>query len=298
MFPSLRSSGNRKLRAALAILATVAGLSALGGSAQAAVIDNFNFYMNNDAEVTFNDGNVAWDWSHGTLTAQVTGDLQVVGGDDASYRVRVDSYDIANAKIGASAYDTTDPHGHHLFTNAEKHFAIDMTATAASNVAYVKVALEKQSDDRWNTKQYYNVVPLTHADDVKIIAAGVDIGGSRFDDATHEPSTSATVSWKIGSDGKLTATYHGWLHLEPSFYKGTARVKICALNGAGKVLASADGHAYSQITPAYEADEDTLSVTTADATRLQVKMQTLGTDPYTGDPVWRDAGEQTVSVGE
>jgi hypothetical protein len=287
MFPSLRHSDNRKLRAAVAILATVAGLSALGGSAQAAVIDNFGFYMNNDAEVTFNDGNVAWDWSHATLTAQVSGDLQVV-----------DSYDIANKKLGPSVYDTSDPHGHHLRTNNEKHFAVDMTATPGSSIAYVQVALEKESEDTWRTKQYYNVVPLTHHDDVQILAAGVDVGGSIFDNANHEPSGSATVSWKIGSDGKLKATYHGWLHLEPIFFQGTVRVEIRALNDAGKVLATADGPAYSQKTPAYEADENTLSVETADATRLKVKMQTLGTDPYTGDPVWRDAGEQTVSVAE
>jgi hypothetical protein len=289
----------RTLKTATAILAATAGVSAFAGSAQAAVVDNYPFYMNSDSEVTFSGGNVKYDWSHSTVSAQVTGTLNVVNGDDASFRVRVDSYDIHNNLLGASAYDTANPDGHHLHTDKATSFPVDMSATAAPSIAYLKVALEKKSANTWKTRSYYNVTLLLHPDDVKILGTGIDVGGNGFDRAKHEPTNSASVSWSIGSDGKLKATYHGWLHLDHGFSPLYGRVVIRALNAAGKALDTAEGASWQPITLAYESHEETLSVESADATRLQVAMQTAaGTDPVTGDLAWRDAGTQTVSVAE
>jgi hypothetical protein len=282
-------------KALLATLATAAGVSALAGSAQAAVYQNSYFYMNSDPEVSLMQGNLANDWSHGTITPRVTGDLTVVNGDDASYRVRVDSIDLDNAVVGTTYYNPR-PKG---FKDDDEHdFAVDMTATAAPNLGEVEIALEKKGSDTWVEKSHFYLPVLKYpkSDDVQILDTGIDVGGSLFDSATHAPVDSAKVSWHIGDDGKLTASYDGYLHLEPRFYPGIARVQIRALNDAGKVLATDTGPAHYQNTPVYQSDEDELSVTTTDATRLKVKIQVQ--DRYT--QAWTDlpGDEQTVSVAD
>jgi hypothetical protein len=173
-----------------------------------------------------------------------------------------------------------------------------MAATAAPNLYEVEIALEKNSSGTWKEKShfYLPVIRYPRSDDVKILDTGIDVGGSAFDSAAHEPVDSAKVSWHIEDDGKLTASYHGFMHLESRFYPGIARVQIRALNGAGKVLDTDTGPAHYQNTPVYQSDEDTLSVTTADAARLKVKIQTQ--DRYTGAWVDLPGDEQTVSVAE
>jgi hypothetical protein len=204
--------------------------------------------------------------------------------------VHVDSLDIANNVLG-STYYTPKPDG--FKDDAEHDFAVDLQATPAPNVTSIKIMLEKDSSGTWKEKDHNYIAVFTHADDVKILDKGVDVGGRSFDSVAHEPVDSADVTWDIEDDGQLTANYHGYMHLEPRFYPGTARVQIRALNNAGKVLATATGDAHNQQTPVYEFDEDELSVTTADATRLKVKIQTL--DPF-GDWIDVTGDEQIVSV--
>jgi hypothetical protein len=289
---------NPKLtKSLLAILATAAGVTALSGSAQAAVYQNSYFYMNRDTagEVSLMQGNLANDWSHSTISPEVTGDLKVVNGDDANFRVRVDSIDLDNNVIGTTYY-TPKPNG--FKDDAEHHFAVDMSGTAAPNLGEVEIALEKNSSGTWKEKDhfYLPVIRYPKADDVKILDTSIDVGGSGFSSFTHEPTDSAKVSWHIEDDGQLTASYDGWLHMEPDFFRGRARVMIRALNGAGKAVAKQAGPARYQQTPEYQSDEDKLSVTSADAARLQVAIQEW--DDYLQE--WTDiAGDvQTVGVGD
>jgi hypothetical protein len=291
---------HRTLSTALAILTTAAGASALAGSAQAAVIQNSWFSMIGDpaGEISLPGGNVAYDWSHGNTTAHVTGTVKVVKGDDASYRVRIDSLD-ENSDVLGTTYDTTKPKGHHYLDDAEHEFSVDMYGTSAPNVKSVKIALEKMSGDNWNEKDHVYWPVFTPAqDDVQILDAGVDVGGSGFDHATHQPTGPAKVSWQIDDTGALKATYEGSVHLESKFFGVKARVQLRALNNAGKVLATDNGDAHWQPTPAYQFDSDTLSVTTTEATRVKVKLQTSTDDDAQGNPIWQDVpgDEQIVSV--
>src|SRR4051794_486520 len=70
----------RKLIATLAMISATAGVSALASSAQAAVVDNDPLALLSDSEVTLTDGNVAFDWTQGTVTPRLTGRLNVVHG--------------------------------------------------------------------------------------------------------------------------------------------------------------------------------------------------------------------------
>jgi hypothetical protein len=288
---------HRKLTTMLAIVAGAAGFSALAGSAHAAVIQNFWLDMENDpaGEVSLTDGNLSYDWSHGIITPKVHGTFKVVNGDDANFRVHVDSMDSAGSVIG-STYYTPQPGG--FKNDAEHDFSFDMTATMAANVASVKIALEKDSSGAWKDKDHaYVPVFYPRTDDVKITDAGIDLGGYGFDALTQQPSDSAKVSYKIEADGKLTMSYAGYLHLGSDFYPRVARVQIRAIGDAGKVFATKNGPARYQLTPAYlRADEDQLSITTADATQLKVKIQEK--DPYTGDWVDLPGDAQTVNVAE
>ena len=288
----------RRIKTATALLATAAGVAAFAGSAQAAVVDNYWLDMSGNPDLQFRDGNMAFDWEHSVTSGHLTGTMKVIkNGDNASFRVALKSYDINNNQIGDTVYD--DPDGTPVHTTGSKDIPVDMDAVAAPGVTQVKVLLQKKgTTDNFVTKDYTYATVLTHSDDVTILGSGIDVGGWGFDETTGLPTAAASVSWKIGADGQLTANYHGWLDLDSIFYRGVGRVEIRALNNAGKVLATAVGPAHQLTTPAFEAFEDTLSVTTADAIRLKVKMQTEGTDPYTGDPVWFDAGEQIVSVAE
>jgi hypothetical protein len=285
----------RTLKTATAVLAATVGVSAFAGSAQAAVFQNQYFYLDRDpdGEVSLMDGNVANDWSHSTISPHVTGTFKVVSGDDANFRVRVDSRDSDDDVIGTTYY-TPRPNG---FKNDGEHdFAVDMYATPAPNIADVEIAVEKLRNGTWKEKDHWHATVFTSHDDVKILDTGIDVGGSSFDAVAHEPFASATVNWDIEDDGRLTAKYHGFLHLESNFYPGVARVQIRALNDAGKVLATATGDAHYQNTPAYTSGEDELSVTTADATRLKVKIQKQ--DQYTHDWIDLPGDEQIVNVAD
>jgi hypothetical protein len=288
----------RRIKTATAFLAVAAGVSAFAGSAQAAVVDNYGFSMWGNPDLQFSDGNMAFDWEHSVTSGHLTGTMKVIkNGNNASFRVALQSYDINNKQIGDTVYDDAD--GTPVHTNGSKDIPVDMDAVSGPGVTQVKVLLQKKgTTDKFITKDYTYATVLTHPDDVTILGSGIDVGGWGFDTTTGEPTAPATVWWKIGADGQLTANYHGWLDLDSIFYRGVGRVEIRAINNAGKVLATADGPAHQLTTPAFEPFEDTLSVTTADAIRLKVKMQTQGTDPYTGDPIWLDAGEQIVTVAE
>jgi hypothetical protein len=173
---------------------------------------------------------------------------------------------------------------------------VDMDATAAAGVRQVKVLLQKQvAGGSFVTKDYTYATVLTHSDDVTILGSGIDVGGRGF--SNHKPDGPASVYYTFEDDGELTPHFTGTLHLDHGFWPGYGRVQIRALNNAGKVLATANGDACHPDDLAYYSCDYALSVTTADATRLKVKMQTSATgDDDDWDDV--DGGEQIVNVAE
>jgi hypothetical protein len=278
----------------LALVATAAGVAALSGSAQAAVYQNSYFYMNSDPEVSLMEGNLANDWSHSIVSPQVTGDLKVVNGDDANFRVRVDSINLDNDVVGTTYY-TPKPNG--FKDDAEHHFDVNMAATPGPDLGEVEVALEKESSGTWKEKShfYLPVIRNPRSDEVKIVDTAIDLGGYGFNALTQAPDNPASITWLIQPDGRLTANYSGYLYLGSDFFPKRARVMIRALNNAGKVLDKAAGAAQYQQTPEFmTSPQEALSVTSSDATRLQVAIQEW--DDYLNDWVDIAGDRQTVSV--
>jgi hypothetical protein len=158
----------------------------------------------------------------------------------------------------------------------------------------VQVVLEKQGTGDWRTRDTYNVDLLLQTDEVRILGVGIDVGGPNF--ANGAPTDSAIVWWKIGDDGKLTATYTGWLHFKR--FDRPGRVVIKAINSlTGVEAARAEGDSHTPRDDAHYSYVDTLSVE-SDATGLEVVMQSYSTDPDTGQGVWTDVHSQTVNVAE
>jgi hypothetical protein len=265
-------------------------------SSPGVVVYTEQFEVTGDSEVTLNDANLTFEWSNADVKPQLTGTLHVVNGINARYRVRVDCYDRLSNKIG-TAYDNTDGTPIHA---SPKDIPVDMTGNAAPNVYYVKVALEKQgTSPNWHSRDAYDIFMRLSDDEVRILGDGIDIGGPDFSNGA--PTDSATVSWNIGDDGKLTATYSGYLHFKKFDRPGRVVVRaINTLTGAEAARAEGDSH-----TPAdnghYRYPEtggpETLTVESY-ATNLQVIMQSFSTDPETGQGTWSDVHSQTVSVAE
>jgi len=264
-------------------------------STPSALVDNDPFptmFHDPDSEVTFTDGNIAWQWGNGTVTPRLTGTLHVVNGDDARFRVRVDSYDANNNKVG-TAYDKDN--GHPIHTDDPKDIAVDMNGAAGPNVRRAVVALEKQGTSaKWKTKDESDVLELdTFDDSVTIRGSGIDVGGADF--ANGAPTGPATVSWRFGDDGTLTATYTGYLHLT-NFHQGSGRVVIRAINSlTGRASATAEGDTHTAEDNGHHAYQDTLAVV-SDVAELEVAMQSWVTDPETGQGSWTDVDSQTVNV--
>jgi hypothetical protein len=262
------------------------------------IVDNDPFptlYHDPDSEVTFSGGNVAWAWGNGTVTPQVTGTLHIVNGDDAKFRVRVDSYDSDGNLVG-SAYDKKQGHPRH--TDAATDIPVDMNAKSGPNIRRAIVALEKEGiGPQWHTKDESIVLELdTFDDDVTILGSGIDVGGLGF--SKGNPTEPAIVSWKIGDDGMLTATYTGYLHFD-DFNKDAGRVIIRAIDPlSGREAARTEGGSHSPPDTGYYHYPDTLAVVSEKA-YLEVVMQSwVVTDPETQQGTWEDVGSQTVSVAQ
>jgi hypothetical protein len=98
---------------------------------------------------------------------------------------------------------------HPIHTDSPKDIAVNMSAVAGANVRRARVALEKQGTTvKWLTKDESDFLFLnTFTDSVTIRGSGIDVGGPDFSNgAARAP---ASVPWKIGDAGTLTATYSG-----------------------------------------------------------------------------------------
>ena len=296
-----------RIKAATALLAATVAASAVAGSAQASVVpgggagsgvpslptvvvDNDPFAdLLQDSEVTFTGGNVAWEWGNRTVTPRVTGTMHVVKGDDARFRVRVNSYD-KNGKFLGRAYDDKDGHPRH--SDAAKDYTIDMTGVGGPDVRSVQVAVQKEGDDDWKTKDESGSVKMDlFSDSVTIDGQGIDVGGIGI--SNGHPTDPAIVDWTIGDDGALKATYEGYLHLKDS-YAAPGRVVIRSVDPLTGIETGRDeGDAHD---PSDNGTMDTLSVDSAD-TKLVVEMQAYVTDADLHSS-WQVIGSASVSVAE
>ena len=205
----------RRIKTATALIATAAGVAAFAGSAQAAVVDNYWLDMSGNPDLQFRDGNMAFDWEHSVTSGHLTGTMNVIkNGDNARFRVALQSEDGHGTQIGDTTYDNEA--GTLVRTTGAKDIPVDMDATAAAGVRQVKVLLQKQiAGGSFVTKDYTYATVLTHSDDVTILGAGIDVGGPGF--ANHAPTDPASVWWTFEDDGQLTAHFTGTLHLDHGF---------------------------------------------------------------------------------
>jgi hypothetical protein len=285
---------HRTITTLLAVLATTAGAATFAHGASASVV---SAVVDNDPlgdllqhhEVTFTDGNVAFRWGNGAVSGRVTGTLHIVEGDDACFRLRTDALDSSDNLVG-STYSRENGHCPH--SDDPVDVPIDLQTTGGSDVRRVRVALEKEHDKGWKTKETSATVSVgTSSDDVTLLASGIDVGGASW--LTGAPTGPATVSWTIEDDGRLTATYDGFLHLKNPI-GGAGRVEIRAINPVtGFQVDSAQGPQHTPADNAHHAYGDTLSVTSSSGSQVEVAMQTLAPGG-----AWQDAGTQTVSAAE
>jgi hypothetical protein len=287
---------NRKLGTLAAILAMAAGGSALASSAQAsltpvqigtAVVDNDPISVLGDPEVTFVDGNVAFNWGNGSTGSRITGKLHVVNGDSARYRLKVTSRDRAGTSLG-STYDSLA--GHPVHTDDPKDFTVDMAGTSAPFVDRVEVSVQKQGTGGWVTKGTVPTTLTLHDDSVKVLGDGIDLGGSTY--SAGAPTTSATMDYDLGDDGKMTANYSGYLHFEN--FSRCGRVVLRLLSPFGLPPTEIKGAQHCPADNGYHrGTQDILTAgPTSGSTSIEVALQSK-----TGG-VWQDVNTQTVGIAE
>jgi hypothetical protein len=282
-----------KLGTMVAILATAAGFSAFAGSAQAQisgtiggdVVDNDALQVNGDPDISLIDGNVAFEWNRGETSAHVTATIHLTHAERASWRLRVQSFDRSGKRIG-TAFDDED--GTTVFNEEVKDIDVDMDATSAPYVARVNVAVQMlNAADNWVTKASNETNLNLHDDQVTLLGDGLDVGGPGF--GSTGPLTPATISWKIGDDGNMTATYSGVM-----FHDGLAlcgRVVLRSL-WMGIQVDELNGPKHCPGDNGFYSDPDTLATApTSTANGVEVAMQSRNGG-------WGDLDTARVTIAE
>jgi hypothetical protein len=247
---------------------------------------------------SLNPGQAEFTWYQGKVGAHLTGTMHVDGAKNAQARVRVDSLTVNNAVL-ATSYDNK---AGTPINSSSQDVTVDMAMPAAPNLGKIKIVLEEKSNtNKWDDRGdfYAQFVPRT--DDVTILGAHLDVGGNEWDKGA--PLTPATVTWAVGDDGALTATYRGYLHFQG--FAGSARVEVRAIDPIlGTVSARADGKTYSsngsghEMFPTDVRVPETIPLTSSSPT-LDVVIQSWVSVP--GEPGgghWDDIASQTVSAGD
>jgi hypothetical protein len=176
-----------------------------------------------------------------------------------------------------------------------------MDAVSAPNLAKVRVVLEeKGANPNWKSRGEYYVQAVPRTDDVTILGKTIDVGGSTWDNG--KPTNAASVSWSVGADGALTATYRGFMHFKN--FAGSGRVVLRAFDpSTGLVSAHTEGETHSSGGNGHEVSPDgnvpeTLTVSSSSASSVKVVMQSWVPGPGEGGGAWQDVDSQAVSAGE
>lgn len=302
-------------RAALAMLATAAAVPAFTGSAHAGLspgtgvpilrgqvtLETVPFglvgTLNPDgvSDVNLMGAEAKFTWYRGAVAGRLTGTMHVDNGQLAQYRVRVDSLTGNNDEIGDPVYDKkagTSP------SSASQDIPVDIAVPSAPDLLKMKIVLEeKSSGPKWVERGEYWSQAVPRNDDVKILAKHLDVGGIGF--ANGEPTDDAYVTWKVGTDGALTATYGGYVHFQG--FSGSARVELRSIDPLlGTVSATADGDTHSSNGTGHDVSpKDTISLTSSSSPTVDVVLQSWVSVPgEAGGGHWDDIASQTVSAGE
>ncbi len=308
MFPSAP-----RRRAALAALATAAAIPAFAASAQATIVPGsttsipkgqvtletvgFGFGVPSDgiSTASLTGADAKFTWYSGAVAAHLTGTLHVDGGQNAQFRVRVDGLTYNNDPVGTPVYD--EVHGTQI-TSSSQDVPVDVSVPSAPDMGKIKIAIEeKSSSPRWVSRGEYYAQAVPRTDDVTILDRHLDVGGFSF--ANGAPTGPASVSWAVGTDGALTATYRGYVHFQG--FSGSARVELRAVNPlTGLPGASADGPTHSSNGTGHDVSpQDTVILTSSSASAVQVVLQSWVSVPgEAGGGHWDDIGSQTVNAGE
>jgi hypothetical protein len=316
MFPSVPRRAKRG--AALAVLATAAAIPAFAPGAHATIgpvggtsipkgqvtLETVWAGFGGPADsagksFSLNPGEAEFTWYQGKVGAHLTGTMHADGAKNAQARVRVDSLTVNNDVL-ATTYDnkTGTP-----INSASQDVPVDVTVPALPNLGKIKITLEEKSNTpKWDNRGelYAQFVPRT--DDLTILGKHADIGGIGY--SKGAPTDAAAVTWKVGDDGALTATYYGYLHLDG--FAGTARTELRAIDPlSGMVTARADSKSYLSNGAGHDEFPDpdkripeTLPLTSYSPT-LEVAIQSWMSVPgETGGGHWDDIGSERISAAD
>jgi hypothetical protein len=307
MFPSVP---RRRRRVALAALALAAGIPAVATSAYATIapgpfpgtlkgqvtLETISFGFTGTpgpiSTASFTGAEAQFTWYRGAVGAHLTGTMHVDGGQNALFRVRVDRLTVNNDVIGDPVYDKANGT---VIKKSSQDVTVDMAVPSAPNLGKLKIVLEEQgAGPNWRDRGEYYAQFVPRQDDVTILGKHIDVGGSQWDNGA--PLDPAVVSWAVGADGALTATYRGYLHFNG--FAGSGRVELRNVDPlTGLPGASADGDTHSSDGNGHDVSpQDTVSLTSSSSPTVEVVMQSWVPTPDGG--YWSDLGSQTVSAGE
>jgi hypothetical protein len=284
------TAGKRLL---LIAVVAIAGSASFAGAAQAAVIDNdpvqllankFDFGDNTFAAgAPLGSGNVAWDYSTGVVSPQVTGTLHLRNAAGLCGRMRLEQYDRAGALLFTTVGGTVC-----AADNAHHTFAVSLNPAGNALTDNVLLSIERTSAAGWTTAASASVTANTH-DDAVLIAPG---GGAGFGGAGWlfgAPVGSGSVSWNL-ENGSLKPHLRGTLHLVNNAGL-CARMNINYLTDAGAFITSRPGGtvcAPNNNPFAWTVDlapyRDVLG-------QVEIELQTLN-----AGGAWATVGSQTVAV--
>ena len=273
------TAGKRLL---LFAVVAVAGSASFTGAAQAAVIDNdpvqllsnkFDFGDNTFvAGAPLGSGNVAWDYTGGIVSPQLTGTLHLRNAAGLCARMRVEQFSRAGAPLFTTVGGTVC-----AANNAHQAFAVNLNPPGNALTDNVLVSIERTTPaGGWVTAVSTSVVANTH-DDPVAIAPG---GGAAF---------GGSVSWNL-ENGSLKPHLTGALSLVNNAGL-CARMNINYLTDAGAFITSRAGGTVC-------APNNNLFSWTVDLApyrdilgQVEIELQTLNAGGG-----WATIGAQTVSV--
>jgi hypothetical protein len=285
------TAGKRLL---LIAVVAVAGSASVASAAQAAVIDDdpvqllsnkFDFGDNTFAAgAPTGSGNVAWDYSNGIVSPELTGTLHLRNAAGLCGRMRLEQFSRAGALLNTTVGGVVC-----AANNAHQVFAVNLAPAGNALTDHVLVSIERTGAAAgWTTAASVSVTANTH-DDPVLIAPG---GGAGFGGAGWlfgAPIGSGSVSWNL-ENGTLKPHLTGTLHLVNN--AGTcARMNINYLTDAGGFITSRAGG----IVCAPNNNAFAWSVNLAPYRdvlgQVEVELQTLS-----AAGAWTTLGSQTVSV--